>query len=79
MISIVVHIHMKNTKIIKNSYNSTISSLVEVEIELKKLPQLTSVQKAKLDNSRAIDHLYYSSKIEGSNLTEKRLEKAIHG
>jgi hypothetical protein len=63
----------------KNTYNSILIKLVDSETKLKKLPPLTSVQKAKLDNSRAIDHLYYSSKIEGTTLNDKRLDKAIHG
>lgn len=53
--------------------------LVDAEDSLRKLPPLTSLQRAKLDHARAIDHLYYSSKIEGTNLSEWRLEKAIHG
>jgi len=63
----------------RNTLNNLIGKLVEAEVQLKKLPPLSPVQKAKLDNARAIDHLYYSSKIEGSNLTDRRLEMAIHG
>lgn len=63
---------------INQTTTQLISNLVEVEQSLGRLPPLTSLQKAKLDHSRAIDHLYYSSKIEGTNLSEKRLEKAIY-
>jgi hypothetical protein len=63
----------------RNLYTSMLSDLVDTEAKLKKLPPLTSVQKAKLDDARAIDHLYYSSKIEGIVLSSKRLAEAIHG
>ena len=43
------------------------------------LPSLSAVEKAKLDNSLAIDQLYYSSKVEGTNLTDTMIERAIHG
>lgn len=63
----------------RKGYKLILDRLVEQSRKLSKLPPLTAVQKTKLEHSRAIDHLYYSSKIEGSNLTGKRLEKAIHG
>lgn len=71
--------NMKNIMLKNKLQETMLDRLVEMEVGLKKLPPLTPVQKAKLDNARAIDHLYYSSKIEGSSLTDKRLEKAIHG
>jgi len=63
----------------KIGFNNLLSRLVENERELNKLPPLSPLDKAKLDNGRAIDHLYYSSKIEGSHLTSDKINKAIHG
>ncbi len=56
-----------------------IDQLIQVEEEVKQLPALSAVHSAQLNNEIAIEHLYYSSKIEGSNLTDARIEKAIHG
>ncbi|MEK7193562.1 MAG: hypothetical protein AAB652_02115 [Patescibacteria group bacterium] len=61
------------------NFNSILAKVVKKEIEIGKLPPLSPVEKAKLTNSRAIDHLYYSSRLEGTHLTDQRIEKAIHG
>ena len=55
------------------------SKLIDLKLEAEKLPRLSDVEKAKFDHSLAIDQLYYSSKLEGSHLTKKGLEEAIHG
>lgn len=60
-------------------FDQILSRLVKKEQELKKLPQLSPPEKAKLESEIAIDHLYYSSKIEGTHLTDERIGKAIHG
>ncbi len=53
--------------------------LVDLQLEAKKLPQLSAVEKAKLNQSLAIEQLYYSSKIEGTTLTTEMINDAIHG
>lgn len=63
----------------KTRLDKIVSKLVEQETKLKGLPPLTPLEKAKFDSSIAIEHLYYSSKLEGTHLTEKQIEKAVHG
>jgi len=63
----------------RKTFDTLLSEVVQIEKELKKLPPLSVTEKATLDHSRAIEHLYYSSKIEGTHLTEKRIDKAIYG
>ena len=60
-------------------FDNLLSRLVDQEARLNKLPALNPVQRAKLDTNRAIDHLYYSSKIEGTHLSEQRIERAMNG
>lgn len=55
------------------------TELVETEKRLSKLLPLSENEKAKLEISRNIDHLYYSSKIEGTTFTDKRINKAVKG
>jgi hypothetical protein len=54
------------------------SKLIDLQIEDDKLPDLSDVDKIKFDHMLAIDHLYNSSKLEGSHLTKNGLEKAIY-
>ena len=61
------------------SLKSIISRLVAVHSDLEKLPPLSPADKVKLEHNRDIEHLYYSSKLEGSKLTHERLNNAIHG
>ncbi len=65
-------------RVIPNIENQ-LKKLVELQLEVEKLPPLTPVEKAKFEQSLAIDQLYYSSKLEGSELTTKMIDKAIHG
>lgn len=58
--------------------NTLLSRLVKVDSEIQKLAPLSAVDKVKLEHDRDIEHLYYSSKLEGSILTDERLDKAIH-
>lgn len=53
--------------------------VVKIESVINKLPPLSTLEKTKLENNRALEHLYYSSKLEGTQLTQKRIERAIHG
>ncbi len=61
-----------------SSLEAVLSKLIEVDAEIKKLPPLSAVDKVKLELERNIEHLYYSSKLEGTTLTDERLDKAIH-
>lgn len=63
----------------RSSYTAILDRLVENTRELRDLPELSPVEKVRLDSSRDIDHLYYSSKIEGTILTKSQLDSAIHG
>lgn len=71
---------MKNTTTKKISTSERIlEQVLAVESALNKLPKLSVLEKAQLDQHRAIESLYYSSKLEGSNLTRKRIDQAIYG
>ena len=54
-------------------------TLLDLQLKSQELRQLSPVEKAKLEHQLAIDQLYYSSKIEGSSLSTKMIERAIHG
>ncbi|MHB8521877.1 MAG: hypothetical protein ACYDH9_14115 [Limisphaerales bacterium] len=56
-----------------------IDRLVKKERELNALPELSGLEKAQLEHSRALQHLYNSSKIEGTHLTKERIDKAVYG
>lgn len=56
-----------------------LQQVVTIESALNKLPELSVLGKAQLEHDRAIENLYYSSKLEGSNLTQKRIKQAIYG
>jgi hypothetical protein len=62
-----------------NKLHELLSELAEIQLEVKSLPPLSDVEKAKLDQSLAIDQLYNSSQIEGTTLTNTMIERAIHG
>ena len=68
---------MKERKIF--TIENQIKKLVDLQLAVEKLPPLSNVEKAKFDQALAIDQLYYSSKLEGSELTTKMIDKAIHG
>ncbi len=69
--------NMKTIKSLKN--NNLLKKLVDLQIEAQALPKLSHVEKAKFEQQLAIDQLYYSSKLEGSTLTNEMIDKAIHG
>ena len=56
-----------------------LEQVVAIELSINKLPELSVLQKAQLEHDRAIENLYYSSKLEGTNLTQKRIKQAIYG
>lgn len=61
-----------------NSESELLTQFIETEQEVNSLPELSAVERVKLDQDIAIDHLYYSSRIEGTQLSDKRLGKAIN-
>lgn len=65
-------------KDLKTTTQDIIADFMHVETEVNNLPQLSPVEKVQFDHDIAISHLYYSSKIEGSNLDQNRLDQAIH-
>ena len=68
---------MKGRKTLKTK--NPLERLVDLQLQALELPQLSAVEKAKFDQALAIDQLYYSSKLEGSALTEEMIDKAING
>lgn len=70
---------MTKYKTTKNKIKASFSKLIDLQLMTQNLPQLPPVEKAKLDQTFAIDQLYYSSKLEGSVLTTEMINKAIHG
>jgi hypothetical protein len=55
-----------------------ISQLVQADDAARAMPPLSDLEKATLEQELAIEHLYYSSKIEGTTLKEPMIEQAIH-
>ena len=53
--------------------------LAKLQMEMKKLPPLSELEQAKFEHSLAIDQLFYSSKLEGIDLTKEMLDVAIYG
>ncbi len=73
--------HMKRTTLKRSTSTrgDLIDRFINVQNAVNKLPEFSAVERAKFEHSVAIDHLYNSSKIEGSHLNESgRIEKAIH-
>jgi len=67
------------TKITKNTTVDLVDKFILQEDKVKALPPLSELERAKFEHSVDIDHLYFSSKIEGSNLTKKQIDQAVHG
>lgn len=63
----------------RKNLSRIISGLVEIQGKIQKLPELPDVEKTKIEHTIAIDQLYNSSKLEGTRLTDKRIDKAIFG
>lgn len=60
-------------------FDRVLERLVNAEEKLKTLPELSTLQKAELEQARALEHLYNSSKIEGTQLTKERIDLAVYG
>lgn len=70
----------KNITIKKETPSERIlKQVVTIESAINKLPELSILEKAQLEHDRALENLYYSSKLEGSTLTQKRIKQAIYG
>jgi hypothetical protein len=67
------------TRITKNTTVDLVDKFILQEDRVKALPPLSELERAKFEHSVDIDHLYFSSKIEGSNLTKKQIDQAVHG
>ena len=63
----------------KRKPDSIIDQYLKGEKRLASLPPLSVAEKVGLEQSIDIEHLYFSSKIEGTNLTKRQIEEAIHG
>jgi hypothetical protein len=63
----------------KNTTIDLVDKFILQEDKVKSLPPLNELERAKFEHSVDIDHLYFSSKIEGSNLTKKQIDQAVHG
>lgn len=68
---------MKKTK--RTKKQSPLQKLVGLQLQVGRLPDLSPIEKTKLDHALALDQLYYSSRVEGSVLTKAMIEKAVHG
>ncbi|HUC02034.1 MAG TPA: hypothetical protein VMA75_03965 [Candidatus Paceibacterota bacterium] len=66
-------------KALESMNEKSLRELVELQLTAKGLPQLPAVEKAKFELELAIDQLYYSSKLEGSVLTNEMIDNAING
>ncbi len=69
----------KNLQNKTNNLHGLLSDLADIQLRVNALPPLSDVEKAKFDQQLAIEQLYYSSKVEGSQLTNTMIERAIHG
>ena len=66
-------------KITKKTTIALVDKFILQENKVKTLPPLSELERAKFEHSVDIDHLYFSSKIEGSNLSKKQIDQAVHG
>ena len=62
----------------KIHHDELIAEFMSIQKDVEKLPPFSDVEKVKFEHEIAIDHLYYSSKIEGTNLGKTRLSQAIN-
>lgn len=65
-------------KLIKSSQQN-VAEILKLQKDLKKLPDLSDIERAQLNQETALSHLYYSSKVEGTKLTNKQIERAVYG
>ena len=56
-----------------------IAKLQSIKKRVHKLPKLSDVERASFDHAVDLEHLYNSSKVEGSILTKEQIRDAVHG
>jgi len=54
-----------------------LTHFIRTEEAVNKLPALSAVERVSFDEEIALNHLYNSSAIEGTHLSETKLKKAI--
>lgn len=69
---------MTKKKHIKRSVD-LIGKFIKEQDRLQTLPPLNDVERATFEHSVDIEHLYFSSKVEGTHLTKQQIDNAIHG
>jgi len=62
----------------KGSLERVINRVVDLKFEADNLPPLPANEEAKIENAIAIDHLYYSSAMEGSRLNNEQITLVTH-
>lgn len=60
-----------------SAQNALIGRFIELKSRVDKLPPLGPAARAEFDHGVDLDHLYYSSKIEGTNLSATELKRAV--
>jgi hypothetical protein len=55
-----------------------LGQFISLKSRVASLPPLSPVDKVKFDQDVDLDHLYYSSKIEGTTLSEFDLKRAVY-
>jgi hypothetical protein len=60
-------------------FDKEMELLVKLQRETEKMPPLSELEQAKFEHSLAIDQLFYSSKLEGIELTKQMIDTAIYG
>lgn len=53
-------------------------SVVKQMLEAESQPTLPPNEEAKIEQAMAMDHLYYSSALEGSRLNREQLQRAVY-
>lgn len=61
-------------KLVKN----VIDRVFDLKLEVEGLPNLPPNEEAKIENAIAIDHLYFSSALEGSQLDNEQISLITH-
>ena len=56
-----------------------VDKFIRQEDKVNALPSLNELDRAKFENAIDIEHLYFSSKIEGRDLTKKQIDQAVYG
>jgi hypothetical protein len=62
----------------KGSNAALLRQFIATKQTVEALPVLSPAAKAEFDHGVDLEHLYYSSKIEGTNLTSDQLKRAVY-